>query len=69
MCTCVCKCENETTPVIRVEGIKGEHGGVNSSMTYLIYYKNLCECHSVPPTQHNNRGNKMFVKGYFENIK
>jgi hypothetical protein len=23
--------------------------GVNSSMTYLIYCKNNCKCHNVPP--------------------
>jgi hypothetical protein len=23
--------------------------GVNSSMMYLIYYKNFCKCHNVPP--------------------
>jgi hypothetical protein len=23
--------------------------GVNSRMTHLIYYKNFCKCHSVPP--------------------
>jgi hypothetical protein len=22
---------------------------VNSSMTYLIYFKNFCKCHNVPP--------------------
>jgi hypothetical protein len=24
-------------------------GGVNSNMTYLIYFKNLCKCQNVPP--------------------
>jgi hypothetical protein len=23
--------------------------GVNSSMIYMIYYKNFCKCHNVPP--------------------
>jgi hypothetical protein len=23
--------------------------GVNSSMIYLIHYKNFCKCHDVPP--------------------
>jgi hypothetical protein len=32
--------------------------GVNSSMIYVIYCKNLCKCHNVP-TQHNN---KIFFK-------
>jgi hypothetical protein len=41
-------------------GIKEkENGGrgVNSSMIYLIYCKNFCKCHNVPPTQHNNKKN------------
>jgi hypothetical protein len=25
---------------------------------YLIHYKNLCKCHNVPPTQHNNNRKK-----------
>jgi hypothetical protein len=25
--------------------------GVNSAMTYLIYYKNFCNCHYVPPAK------------------
>jgi hypothetical protein len=25
-------------------------GGVNSSMIYLIYYKNFCKCYNVPPS-------------------
>jgi hypothetical protein len=24
-------------------------GGVNSTMIYLIYCKNFCKCHNVPP--------------------
>jgi hypothetical protein len=45
-------------------GIKenGVGGGANSSMTYLIYCKNLCKCHSVPPTQHNNKGKSFNYK-------
>jgi hypothetical protein len=27
----------------------GEWWRINSSMIYLIYYKNLCKCHNVPP--------------------
>jgi hypothetical protein len=23
--------------------------GINSSMIYLIHYKNFCKCHNVPP--------------------
>jgi hypothetical protein len=31
-------------------GKKGEWWrGVNSSMIYLIYCKNFCKCHNVPP--------------------
>jgi hypothetical protein len=42
----------ETVPGIREGGIKENGGGVNSSMIYLIHYKNLCKCYSVPhPTQ------------------
>jgi hypothetical protein len=31
------------------ERIKENDGVVNSSMMYLIYCKNLCKCHDVPP--------------------
>jgi hypothetical protein len=31
------------------EGIKENNGGVNSSMIYLIFCKNICKCHNVPP--------------------
>jgi hypothetical protein len=30
------------------EGMQENGGGVNSSMTYLIYCKNFCKCHNVP---------------------
>jgi hypothetical protein len=30
-------------------GIKRMVEEVNSSMVYLIYYKNTCKCHNVPP--------------------
>jgi hypothetical protein len=31
--------------------IKENGGGVNSRMIYLIYHKNFCKCHNVPPAQ------------------
>jgi hypothetical protein len=31
------------------DGIKENGGEVNSSMTYLIYFKDFCKCHNVPP--------------------
>jgi hypothetical protein len=30
-------------------GIKENGEGVNSIMLYLIYSKNFCKCHNVPP--------------------
>jgi hypothetical protein len=35
--------------------VKENGGGMNSSLTYLIYCKNFYKCHNVPPTQHNLR--------------
>jgi hypothetical protein len=35
---------------------------MNSSMIYLIHCKNLCKCHNVPPTHHNNKGKFFFKK-------
>jgi predicted transcriptional regulator len=32
---------------MRGERDKGEWWGMNSSMTYLIYCKNICKCHNV----------------------
>jgi hypothetical protein len=31
--------------------IKDNDGGMNSTMIYLIYCKNFCKCHNVPPAQ------------------
>jgi hypothetical protein len=31
------------------EGIKENDGGVNSNAIYLIYHKNFCKCHNIPP--------------------
>jgi hypothetical protein len=31
------------------ETIAGMVEGVNSSIVYLIYCKNFCKCHNVPP--------------------
>jgi hypothetical protein len=42
----------ETIPGMGREGIKGNDGGVNSIMIYLIYCKNFYKC---TPTQHNNK--------------
>jgi hypothetical protein len=39
-----------------VEGIKENDGGVNSSMIYLIYCKNLFKYHNIHPEQ--QKGNK-----------
>jgi L-lactate utilization protein LutB len=41
----------ETIPGIVGRGIKENDGGVSSTMTYLIYSKNCCKCHNVPPSQ------------------
>jgi hypothetical protein len=38
----------ETVPGIGEEGMEGS-GEVNSSMIYLIHYKNLYKCYNVPP--------------------
>jgi hypothetical protein len=37
--------------------------GVNSSVIYLIYYKNRCKCHnaSLPSTEITNNNNNMEV--------
>jgi hypothetical protein len=37
----------ETVPGIRGGKMGERSGGRNSSMIYLIYYKNLCKCYSV----------------------
>jgi translation initiation factor 2 beta subunit (eIF-2beta)/eIF-5 len=43
----------ETIPAMEGEGRIKENGGmverVNSSMIYLIYIKNFCKCHNIPP--------------------
>jgi hypothetical protein len=38
----------ETIPGLRGGGIKKNDGGMNST---VIYCKNFCKCHSVPPAQ------------------
>jgi hypothetical protein len=38
----------ETVPGMEGGGIKENYGGVNS---ILLYWKNLCKCHNVPPVQ------------------
>jgi hypothetical protein len=42
------KIRHETIPRMGAEGIKENDGRVNSTM---IYYKNFCKCHNVPPVQ------------------
>jgi hypothetical protein len=39
----------ETIPAIVGRGISRMMEGINSSIIYLIYYKNICKCHNVPP--------------------
>jgi hypothetical protein len=40
----------ETIPGMggKKEGLRRMVEGVNSSMIYLIYCKNLCKCHNIP---------------------
>jgi hypothetical protein len=38
----------ETVPGMVGGGIKENGEGMNSSMMYLIYFKNICRCHNVP---------------------
>jgi hypothetical protein len=38
----------ETLPGMGGGGIKENDGGVHSTM---IYFKNFCKCHNVPPVQ------------------
>jgi hypothetical protein len=44
----------ETIPGLGEGGIKENDGGVNANMIYLVYYKNFCKCHNVPPAQQKN---------------
>jgi hypothetical protein len=39
----------ETIPGMGGGEIKGNGGGVNSAMIYLIHCKNFYKCHNVPP--------------------
>jgi hypothetical protein len=39
----------ETVPGMGEGGMKENGGGGNSSVKYLIYCKNFCKCHNVPP--------------------
>jgi hypothetical protein len=42
----------ETVPGMGGSGRKKKMmEGVNSTMIYLINYKNFCKCHHVPPAQ------------------
>jgi hypothetical protein len=52
LCTHVCNGKMvsvESIPGMVVREIKKNGEGVNSSMIHLIYHKNFCECHNVPP--------------------
>jgi hypothetical protein len=63
LCTHVCKWKNvETIPGIG-RGMKGNGGEVNSSMIYLIYCKNFCKCHNVPPPSTTMKKNVQLIKG------
>jgi hypothetical protein len=63
-------------PVEAVPGIGG--GGIQESseqgelrITYLIYYKNLCKCHNVPPpsmTIKEKINNKENIQRTYTNI-
>jgi hypothetical protein len=39
----------ETVPGMGGKGIKRMAERLNSHMTYLIYCKNFCKCHSISP--------------------
>jgi hypothetical protein len=47
------KINRKKIPVETVSQMRGRRlrmvEGVSSSMIYLIYCKNLCKCHNVPP--------------------
>jgi hypothetical protein len=51
----------ESTPGICGGGVKENNRGVNSNMIYLIYYKNLCKCHSVLPPSTTKKEKKPFI--------
>jgi hypothetical protein len=40
--------------------------GVNSSKKYLIYYKDFCKCHNVPPNSTTIK--KIFYKKTLEHL-
>jgi hypothetical protein len=41
----------ENIPGMRGRRIKWTDGGADSSMIFLIYCKNFCKCHNIPPSQ------------------
>jgi hypothetical protein len=50
LCTHVCKWKNDTCWNYSKNGVGiKENDGMNSSKIYLIYFKNFCKCHNVPP--------------------
>jgi hypothetical protein len=55
LCTHVCKWKMipiEATPEIGGGEDKGEwFWGLNSTVTYLVYFKNFCKCHKPHLTQ------------------
>jgi hypothetical protein len=42
--------------------MKENGGGVNSSMIHLIYCKNFCKCHNVPPLSTTVKKNLLLQK-------
>jgi hypothetical protein len=59
------------TPVETIPGTGGEEGkendgGVSSTMIYLIYSKNFCKYHNVPPS---STAIKIKNNEYVENLK
>jgi hypothetical protein len=49
MCAHGCKCKNDACSRSGAWRLAETSGGGNSSMIYLIYYKNLCKCYKVLP--------------------
>jgi hypothetical protein len=45
----------ETIPRMGERGMKENDEEVNSRIIYLIYCKNFCKCHNVPPAQQEKK--------------
>jgi hypothetical protein len=50
---------------MEVEGIKENLEGVNSSMIYLIHFKNFCKCHNVSPPSTIKKNKKIQALEYY----